>query len=81
MWSTDSKHSAQGLWKGVLPSLVMVSNPTVNYVLYEWLLARLAELKRKRSAALTGTPGPEVHDGSRAACWSCLCSCCQLLTG
>ena len=40
----------QGLWKGVLPSLVMVSNPTVQYVLYEWMLARLAELKRNACA-------------------------------
>ena len=44
----------QGLWKGVLPSLVMVSNPTVNYVLYEWLLARLAEVKRQRASSPTG---------------------------
>ena len=44
----------QGLWKGVLPSLVMVSNPTINYVLYEWLLARLADLKRRRASATTG---------------------------
>ena len=44
----------QGLWKGVLPSLVMGSNPTINYVLYKWLLARLADLKRRRAAATTG---------------------------
>ena len=42
----------QGLWKGVLPSLVMVSNPTVNYMLYEYLRARLEEWR----ALLAGGP-------------------------
>ena len=55
----------QGLWKGVLPSLVMVSNPTVNYVLYEWLLARLADLRRKQVASeanpLLGIPCLRCH--------------------
>ena len=46
--------AVQGLWKGVLPSLVMVANPTVNYMLYEVLLARLAELKRRRRGIPTG---------------------------
>ena len=38
----------------MLPSLVMVANPTVNYMLYEVLLARLAELKRRRRGIPTG---------------------------
>ena len=33
----------QGFWKGVLPSIVMVSNPSVNYMLYEYLRARLED--------------------------------------
>ena len=33
----------------------MVSNPTVQYVIYEWLVARLAEWRR--STAIAGTPG------------------------
>ena len=37
----------QGFWKGVLPSLVMVCNPTVNYMLYEFLYARLSELRTR----------------------------------
>lgn len=52
--------AVQGLWKGVLPSLVMVLNPTVNYVLYEWLLARLAELRQRKAGAMDApalTPG------------------------
>eukprot|EP00884_Botryococcus_braunii_P011532 jgi/Botrbrau1/2037/Bobra.0047s0017.1 len=35
-----------GFWKGVLPSLIMVSNPTVNYMLYEWLQGHLHAIKR-----------------------------------
>jgi hypothetical protein len=31
----------------VLPSLVMVCNPTVQYVLFEWLLARIREARTK----------------------------------
>ena len=29
----------------------MVSNPTVQYVIYEWLVARLAEWRRSTAAA------------------------------
>ena len=36
----------QGFWKGVLPSIVMVSNPSVNYMLYEYLRARLEDWRR-----------------------------------
>ena len=59
----------QGLWKGVLPSLVMVSNPTINFVLYEWLLARLADLKRRRASALTGALGRASPTSHRFWCW------------
>ena len=38
------------LWRGVAPSLVMVSNPTVNYMLYEWIAARMLLAKRKKAA-------------------------------
>ena len=37
---------AQGFWKGVLPSIVIVSNPSVNYMLYEYLRARLEDWRR-----------------------------------
>lgn len=40
----------QGFWKGVLPSIVMVSNPSVNYMLYEYLRARLEDWRRALSA-------------------------------
>ncbi|GFR51480.1 hypothetical protein Agub_g13890, partial [Astrephomene gubernaculifera] len=43
-----------GFWKGVLPSLVMVSNPTLQYILYEWLMARLIAF-RQRGASAAGS--------------------------
>lgn len=45
----------QALWRGCMPALIMVSNPTVQYVIYEWLVARLAEWRK--SAAATGELG------------------------
>lgn len=44
-----SESGILGFWRGCLPSLIMVSNPTVNYMFYEWLLARLASWEIKRS--------------------------------
>ena len=44
----------QGFWKGVLPSIVMVSNPSVNYMLYEYLRARLEDWRRTLTVS-TGT--------------------------
>ena len=41
----------QALWNGCLPALIMVSNPTVQYVIYEWLVARLAEWRRSTAVA------------------------------
>jgi adenine nucleotide transporter 17 len=34
-----------GLWRGLVPSLVMVLNPTIQFVLYERLVARLLTLR------------------------------------
>ena len=41
----------RAFWRGVAPSLIMVSNPTVTYFLYEALLARVARRGRARAAA------------------------------
>lgn len=51
-----------GFWKGVLPSLVMVCNPTVQYVLFEWLLARVrdARVKAGRKGAAVAPTGGQV---------------------
>ncbi len=43
----------QGLWKGMIPSLIMVTNPTVNYMLYESFTAQLLRFRR-RQALKTG---------------------------
>ena len=48
--------SRQGLWKGVLPSLVMVSNPTVNFMLYETLRSRLEDWRRVFAGAAAAFP-------------------------
>ena len=49
----------QGFWKGVLPSIVMVSNPSVNYMLYEYLLAGMEDWLRTLSVS-SGRPRPPV---------------------
>ncbi|KAG2429786.1 hypothetical protein HXX76_010570 [Chlamydomonas incerta] len=46
-----------GFWKGVLPSLVMVANPTLQYILYEWLTARLLEMRASSSSRAGGKGG------------------------
>lgn len=45
------------MWmKGLTPSLIMVCNPTVQYVIYEWLMKRIQSashpLERNRASAL-----------------------------
>ena len=46
----------------MLPSLVMVCNPTVQYVLFEWLLARIREARTKagRTGAAIAPTGFQV---------------------
>ncbi|XP_004490955.1 peroxisomal nicotinamide adenine dinucleotide carrier [Cicer arietinum] len=44
-----------GFWKGVLPTLVMVSNPSIQFMLYETLLAKL-----KKEHASNGVSALEV---------------------
>ena len=52
-----SEGGLKAFWRGVAPSLVMVSNPTVTYFLYEWLLARAARKGRVRVAASARASG------------------------
>ncbi|KAK1270240.1 Peroxisomal nicotinamide adenine dinucleotide carrier [Acorus gramineus] len=40
-----------GFWKGVFPTLIMVSNPSIQFMLYETLLK---QLKRRRASKGTG---------------------------
>lgn len=59
----------RALWRGVAPSLVMVSNPTVNYMLYEWIAARMLLAKRRKAALAmtTMTTGRGKAPGAAAA--------------
>ncbi|KAE8714831.1 Peroxisomal nicotinamide adenine dinucleotide carrier [Hibiscus syriacus] len=41
-----------GFWKGVFPTLIMVSNPAIQFMLYETMLKKL-----KKQRSLLGTPG------------------------
>ncbi|KAL5217784.1 hypothetical protein ABZP36_018468 [Zizania latifolia] len=43
-----------GFWKGVIPTLIMVSNPAIQFMLYETLLKKL---KRRRASNLKGADG------------------------
>lgn len=54
----------------MLPSLVMVCNPTVQYVLFEWLLARIREarLKAGRKGSAIAPTGGQVPFAFRVCC-------------
>jgi len=43
-----------GFWKGVIPALIMVSNPAMQFMLYETLLKKL---KKRRASNLKGADG------------------------
>uniref|UniRef100_A0A0D9VS97 Peroxisomal membrane protein n=1 Tax=Leersia perrieri TaxID=77586 RepID=A0A0D9VS97_9ORYZ len=43
-----------GFWKGVVPALIMVSNPAIQFMLYETLLKKL---KKRRASNLKGAEG------------------------
>ncbi|XP_054789080.1 peroxisomal nicotinamide adenine dinucleotide carrier isoform X1 [Prosopis cineraria] len=43
-----------GFWKGVLPTLIMVSNPSIQFMLYETMLSRL---KRRRALSKKSSNG------------------------
>ncbi|GMH19082.1 hypothetical protein Nepgr_020923 [Nepenthes gracilis] len=43
-----------GFWKGVFPTLIMVSNPSIQFMLYETLLKKL---RKRRSSSKSGSNG------------------------
>ncbi|ONL96317.1 Peroxisomal nicotinamide adenine dinucleotide carrier [Zea mays] len=43
-----------GFWKGVIPALIMVSNPAIQFMLYETLLKKL---KKRRASNFKGADG------------------------
>ena len=50
-----------GFWKGIAPSLVMVVNPTLQYILYEWLCNRLRDIRRGGAVPAHAAAGPIVR--------------------
>lgn len=52
-----------GFWKGLAPNLILVVNPAVQYMAYEWLTQRHTALKRRRMglpAAAAGSSSSRV---------------------
>lgn len=78
-----SESGIGGFWAGLLPSMVLVSNPAIQYMLYEQLLRALRRWKAATAAAAAtaapapaaapakkarkATDGPELADGADAA--------------
>lgn len=48
-----------GLWKGVIPTLIMVSNPSIQFMLYETFLKKL---KRKRASNMKGADALTAYE-------------------
>ena len=48
-----SEEGVAALWKGVGPSLVLVSNPSIQFVVYERLRGFMEDLAKKRGSAIT----------------------------
>lgn len=46
-----------GFWKGLAPNLILVVNPAVQYMAYEWLTQRHAALKRRRMGLAPAAAG------------------------
>ncbi|XP_058099603.1 peroxisomal nicotinamide adenine dinucleotide carrier [Magnolia sinica] len=49
-----------GFWKGVLPTLIMVSNPSIQFMLYETMLKQLKERRTLSKKATKGVTALEV---------------------
>lgn len=47
--------------QGLAPALVMVLNPTIQYILYEWLTARIREMRRQAQKAGTRQVPQPAH--------------------
>lgn len=49
-----------GFWKGVLPTLIMVSNPSIQFMIYETLLKKLTEKRSRNENGLKPLAATEV---------------------
>eukprot|EP00250_Pteridium_aquilinum_P003931 c14194_g1_i1 orf=218-1318(-) len=50
----------KGFWKGVLPTLIMVSNPSIQFMLYEGMLKQLRKKRASNLKGLTNVTALEV---------------------
>lgn len=50
----------RGFWKGVLPTLIMVCNPAMQFMLYEGMMKKLTEKRRVTSRGLKHVSASEV---------------------
>lgn len=49
-----------GFWKGVLPTLIMVSNPSIQFMLYETMLKKIKERRALRKKDNSGVTALEI---------------------
>ncbi|KAJ4980139.1 hypothetical protein NE237_010919 [Protea cynaroides] len=49
-----------GFWKGVCPTLIMVSNPSIQFMLYETLLKKLKTMRASRNKGNDGVTALEI---------------------
>jgi solute carrier family 25 (peroxisomal adenine nucleotide transporter), member 17 len=56
LWDIAKREGASGLWSGTVPSLLLVSNPAIQFMIYENLKRHLVAMKRfdTYGAFLTG---------------------------
>lgn len=47
-------HGVGGFFKGLMPSMVMVVNPTIQYIIYESLVARALDIRSVQFCQLAG---------------------------
>ncbi|MCO5570504.1 hypothetical protein L7F22_024226 [Adiantum nelumboides] len=50
----------KGFWKGVFPTLIMVSNPSMQFMLYEGMLKQLRRKREANAKGLTGVTALEL---------------------
>ncbi|GBF90386.1 hypothetical protein Rsub_02492 [Raphidocelis subcapitata] len=60
IWERDG---AGGFWRGLLPSLILVINPAVQYALFEWGMTRARAAKGRRHAAAAAAAAGAARGG------------------
>ncbi|MEW5297348.1 MAG: hypothetical protein WDW36_000562 [Sanguina aurantia] len=50
-----AENGIRGFWKGIWPALLMVLNPTLQYILYEQLIAQLLKWKKAQAELAAGS--------------------------